>query len=65
MNEGNEDPLPVETGLNAPSKPSQVEMMDPPEQVEMRMQSVNVETASLIKGTLVMCSFELKKYKRP
>ena len=67
-------PLPVETDHNVDPESSQVEATDSPGQVETAdsMEHVetedsapHVETGSPAKGTLVTCSFELKKYKRP
>ena len=55
----------METGLNVPPKTPQVEMTDSPEHVETTKQPVNMETNLPVKGTLMTCSFELKKYKRP
>ena len=62
-NEASDSPLPVETSLNVPPKTPQVETTDSPEHVETIEQPVNVETDPPVKGTLVTCSFELKKYK--
>ena len=67
-------PLPVETNHSVDPESSQVEMTDSSGQVETAdsMEHVetedsapHVETGSPVKGTLVTCSFELKKYKRP
>ena len=63
--EAPDSPLPVETDISVHTEPPQVETTASPEQVEMTEQSVHVETDPPIKGTLVTCSFELKKYKRP
>ena len=58
-----DSPLPVKTGLSVDTESSQVETTDVPEQVETKDSASHVETGSPIKGTLVTCSFELKKYK--
>ena len=67
-------PLPVETDNSVDTGSSPVEMTDSPEQVEMADTTEHVdtedsaphmETGSVVKGKLVTCSFELKKYKRP
>ena len=67
-------PLPVETDHSVDPESSQVETTDSPEpvqtadsteHVETEDSVPHVETDSPVKGTLVMCSFELKKYKRP
>ena len=67
-------PLPVETDRSVDPESSQVETTDSPGPVEMADSTEHVETEdsvphgepdSPVKGTLVTCSFELKKYKRP
>ena len=58
-------PLSVETELSVDTESSQVETTDPPEHVETSDSTSHVETGSPKKGTLVTCSFKLKKYKRP
>ena len=67
-------PLPVETDHSVDHESSQVETTDSPgqvetadstEHVETEDSTPHVETGSPVKGTLVTCSFELKKYKKP
>ena len=67
-------PLPVETDHSVDPESSQVETTDSPgpvetadsmEHVETEDSVPHVETDSAVKGTLVTCSFKLKKYKRP
>ena len=67
-------PLPVETDHSVDPESSQVETTDSPRPVEMADSTEHVETEdsiphwepnSPVKGTLVKCSFKLKKYKRP
>ena len=62
-NEGSDNALSVETDHDMQPKSPQVETTDTPEQVETEDSSVNVETSPPSKGTLVTCSYELKKYK--
>ena len=64
-NEAETNPLPVETDCNGTSETSQVEMMADAGHVATPNITVNVQTDNPNKGSLVTCSFELKKYKRP
>ena len=67
-------PLPVETDQGIDPESSQVETTDSPvqvgtakltEHVETDDSAPHVATSYQVKGTLVTCCFELKKYKRP
>ena len=51
--------------METTDSPGQVEMADSTEHVETEDSVPHVETGSPVKGTLVIRSFELKKYKRP
>ena len=60
--------LPVETDHDGGQDAANVEMADDSEHaehVETTDSAVSVETESPKRGTLVTCSFKLRKYKRP